>query len=62
MMKMPISRYDLFFTIGFASLVWGLAGWWWQIAAIVAGVVIMALSAWGACGERVDDGNTRKDA
>ena len=62
MMKLPVSRYDVFFAVGFASFVWGLAGWYWQIAAIAAGVVVMALSAYGALGERMDDGNTRKDA
>lgn len=58
---MPMSRNDVFFTVGFASFVWGLAGWYWQIAAIAAGVIIMILSAWSALGERVN-GNTRKDA
>jgi hypothetical protein len=61
-MKIPISVNDGGFAVGTAVLAWGLWGWHWQIAAIVVGLLIMALCAWGALGERMDDGDTRKNA
>jgi hypothetical protein len=62
MMKMPVSINDAGFVCGFGLFGWGLWGWHWQIAAVVVGGLIMALSAWGALGERMDARNTRKDA